>query len=133
MWGCVPNKENGKFLPYSQWKDCQYADADSEISFYGVGSCLYPPQVFDDEIFKKELFLNLCPTADDIWFWAQEERLKIKKEYITPHGFGFHRSVNRIEELDLNNTETLMYQNVTNGRNDEQLRAVIEYYNLDTY
>lgn len=131
MWGCIPEKKNGKFLPYSKWKDCKYRNEDSEISFFGVGSCCYPPHIFDDEIFKKEIFLQLCPTADDIWFWAMQERLHIKKEYITPCGFGFHRSVNRIEEYDWGQQGTLMYQNVVQGKNDQQLRNVVEYYQLE--
>lgn len=131
MWGCIPEKKDGKYLPYSQWKDCKYGNEHSEISFYGVGSCCYPPHVFDDEIFKKEIFLKLCPTADDIWFWAMEERLLIKKQYISHFGHGYHRSVNRIEAYDLNQRGTLMYQNVMGGRNDKQLRAVVDYYQLD--
>lgn len=131
MWGCIPEKKDGKYLPYSQWKDCKYGDENSEISFYGVGSCCYPPYIFDNEIFNKDVFLKLCPTADDIWFWAMEQRLNIKKQYITHYGYGYHCSINRIEEYDWNQKGTLMYQNVVQGRNDEQLRSVIEYYGLE--
>ena len=131
MWGCIPEKKDGKYLPYSQWQDCKNGNEQSDISFYGVGSCLYPPHIFDDEIFKKDIFLKLCPTADDIWFWAMEERLHIKKQYITPHGFGYHQSVNRIEMYDWNQRGTLMYQNVVEGKNDEQLRAIIDCYDLE--
>lgn len=132
MWGCIPEKSmDGKFLPYSQWKDCKYGDEHSEISFYGVGSCCYPPHLFDDEIFKKEIFLKLCPTADDIWFWAMEERLNLKKQYISHYGHGYHRSVNRIEEYDLSQRGTLMYQNVMGGRNDQQLQLILNFYHLD--
>ena len=96
-----------------------------------MGSCCYPPHLFDDEIFKKEIFLKLCPTADDIWFWAMEERLNLKKQYISHYGHGYHRSVNRIEEYDLSQRGTLMYQNVMGGRNDQQLQLILNFYHLD--
>ena len=130
QWGCIPEKREGKYIPYSQWKDCKYATGDLPISFFGC-CCCYPPHIFDSEILKKELFMKMCPTADDIWFWVMEERLGIKKAYIEPKGFGWNVSVNRIEEYDLSQSGTLMYQNVTNGKNDIQLRTLLDYYHLD--
>lgn len=130
QWGCIPKMMNGKYLPYSEWKDCKYANEDSEISFFG-SCCCYPPHVFDDEIFNEKIFMTYCPTADDIWFWAMEERLKIKKQYITPYGYGLNRSVNRIVEYEGNQQDTLMFHNVIEGKNDKQLRNVIDYYHLE--
>ena len=75
--------------------------------------------------------MKLCPTADDIWFWAMEERLCIKRAYIQPWGYGYNTPVNRIEEYDRNQQGTLMYQNVVYGKNDMQLRNVLEYYHLE--
>lgn len=130
QWGCIPQKQDGKFLPYSQWKDCKYGDETSEISFFGC-CCCYPPNIFDDEISKEEIFMKLCPTADDIWFWAMEERLGINRAYIQPWGYGYNTHVNRIEEYDWNQQGTLMYQNVVQGKNDLQLKSVIDYYQLE--
>jgi|GEM_PF-4413572 len=36
----------------------------------GVGGVLYPPSSYHEDFFKKELFLDLAPTADDLWFWC---------------------------------------------------------------
>ena len=36
----------------------------------GVGGVLYPPGSLNRDVVKKELFLELCPLADDIWFKA---------------------------------------------------------------
>ena len=130
QWGCIPQRQDGRFLPYSQWKDCKYGDEKSEISFFGC-CCCYPPHIFDDEIINEAIFMKLCPTADDIWFWAMEERLGIKRAYIQPWGYGYNTPVNRIEEYDWNQQGTLMYQNVVQGKNDMQLKSVVDYYKLD--
>lgn len=132
QWGYIPAKRDDVYIPYSQWKDCKYGTIDSPSSFIGCCGCCYPPNVFDDEIFKKEIFMKLCPQADDLWFWTMEERLQIKRQYITPKGYGFHEYVNRIEEADHYSTATLTYQNVTMGWNDKQLQALIDYYKLNT-
>lgn len=131
MWGCIPKKLDQKFIPYNQWKDCKYIEMEDEISIFGVGGCVYPPAIFDEEIFKEEVFMKLCPTADDIWFWVMEKRLNIKTQLIEPAGSGYHQSVNRIEEYDWSQTGTLMHTNVVGGKNDEQLRALLEFYQID--
>lgn len=131
QWGCIPIKKNGKYLPYNQWPDCKLGTKEDEKMFIGCCGICYPPCVFEDEIFNEQIFMQLCPTADDIWFWAMEERLGIKREYIQPWGYGYNTPVNRIEEYDWNQTGTLMYKNVVLGKNDVQLRAVVDYYRLD--
>lgn len=130
MWGCIVGKDNNSYIPYNQWKDCKYGEESSEYSIYGCQGCIYPPKIFDDEIFNSEVFKRLAPTADDLWFWLMEKRLNISVRLTEPHGYGYHRSVNRIEEYDLNQKGTLMYQNVANGKNNAQLKALLEYYGL---
>lgn len=130
QWGCIPEKKDGEYIPYNQWKDCKHRTASSEISFFGC-CCCYPPSIFDNEIFNENVFMKLCPTADDIWFWVMEKRQNIKTQLIEPSGYGYNQSVNRIEEYDWSQTGTLMHANVVGGKNDEQLRALLEFYQID--
>lgn len=130
QWGCIPEKKDDKYIPYNEWKDCKYGDEHSPISFFGC-CCCYPPHIFDEEILKSDIFMKLCPTADDIWFWAMEERQHIRRAYIEPHGFGLNIYVNRIEEYDLSLQSTLMYINGALGKNNQQLQDVLQYYNLE--
>ena len=130
-WGCIPEKSNGKYLPYNKWKDCKYSTTDSPISFFGGSGTCYPPHIFDGEIEKSEVFLSICPTADDIWFWAMEERQGIKRKYISPMGYGYHQAVNRIYDFNVGGDGCLTLSNVINGENDRQLRNVLDYYHLD--
>lgn len=129
-WGCIPEKRNGKYIPYNEWKDCAYATPQSPISFYCGFGTLFPPHIFDEEIFKKEIFMNLCPTADDIWFWVMMERLGIKRTYLKYKGYWIHRVVNKVEDYEIKNSDNLTKINVEEGRNDQQLFRLLQYYHL---
>ena len=133
QWGCIPTKMDGNYIPYNQWPDCKKGTKNDEKSFIGCCGICYPPHIFDDEIFNEEVFMQLCPIADDIWFWVMQERLGIERQYIEPWGRGYHTSVNRIEEFDRTQTGTLMSQNLIAGKNNQQLFNVVEYYNIQTY
>lgn len=130
-WGLVPSKVNGLYAPYNNWKDCSHYPNPTEVSLIGCCGCLYPPHIFDEEILKSDIFMRLCPTADDIWLWIMEKRQNIKVQLIQPIGYGTHTPVNRIEEYDLSQTGTLMYQNVRMGKNNIQLKNLLSYYNLE--
>ncbi len=129
-WGCIVGKKDGKYLPYSQWKDCLYGDANSEYSLFGGGGGGYSPKIFDKEIFREDLFMTLCPTADDIWFWIQEKRMGVKTQLTEKHGYGLHRLVDRITAFDIEGGGGLTAINVLGGKNDEQLKKALEYYHL---
>lgn len=131
QWGCIPEKKDGKYIPYNEWKDCKYGNDDSPISVFGGYGCCYPPHIFDEEILKKELFMKLCPKADDIWFWAMEERQGIKRSYLPQKGYGYHRPVDKIYEYKIGADGCLTSTNVINGENDRQLRNVLDYYHLE--
>ena len=36
----------------------------------GVGGVLYPPHSLSKKMLRPEVFMQLAPTVDDIWFWA---------------------------------------------------------------
>lgn len=128
LHGNIAVRRNGKYVPYSEWPDSDFGDEASDFSLYGVHGAIYPPHLFDEEVFNKDVFLKLAPYADDIWFWVQEKRLGIKTKVI--RSFNSHRniSVNRIEEMDYSQKGTLFFKNVVSGRNDEQLEKLLNYY-----
>lgn len=43
-------------------------------SFYnrltGCGAVLYPPNCFYKDVLREDIFMQLIPTHDDVWFWA---------------------------------------------------------------
>jgi hypothetical protein len=60
----------GMPLPYAQWKGEVPPGEPSNLLFpTGVGGVLYSPGIFHPDVTRTELFLRLCPTADDIWLY----------------------------------------------------------------
>lgn len=129
-WGCIPVVRNGKYASYTTWQDCKYGNERTEYSLFAGNGTIYPPHIFDDEMCKKEVFMKLCPTADDIWFWVQEKRLGIKTQLIAYAGYGLHVPVNRVYTYNPNQPGTLFYENGIQGKNDEQLCAVLRHYGM---
>jgi len=129
-WGCSPVMQDGKYMPMDKWIDCKKADNDAPIMLFTGYGTLYPPHVFDGEICNKEVFRKLCPTADDIWCWAMEERQHIKRAYIPRRGYGHHRPIDRIYDYDIAGDGCLTVENVLGGQNNVQLRNLLNYYQI---
>lgn len=51
----------------------------------GCGGCLYPPNSLYTDITNKNLFLELAPTNDDIWFWLMAVMNNTKIKIIDNH------------------------------------------------
>lgn len=134
--------DNNNLLPYTQWS------FDIEPSMYyehtfmsragyhmarsvfptGVGGILYPPKCFHKDITNKELFLNLAPHADDVWFWAMAV---INKEYFgeeSPYIVVANRwKLRSIDPEQIQGENALWNYNSQDG-NDRQIKSVIEQY-----
>jgi hypothetical protein len=57
-------------LPYLQWKiDVSDNGPDKLVFPTGLGGVLYEPGIFHADVTRSDIFLDLCPTADDIWLY----------------------------------------------------------------
>ena len=63
--------------PYRKWRKYRWyhfigkkIHANFKNIQTGVGGVLYPPHSLNPEMLDVELFTELAPTTDDIWFWA---------------------------------------------------------------
>ena len=121
--------KDGKPKNYNDWEwgtaNCQLG---SPLLFpTGVGGVLYPPRCFSSEVFNSEVFMSICPYADDVWFYAMEllNGTPIVQTYTgQPGGYYLDLPSGRIDALSTVNTST------TSCNNDVQLRRVFERYNL---
>ncbi|MDR2782569.1 MAG: glycosyltransferase family 2 protein, partial [Treponema sp.] len=112
---------NNAVLPYSQWGwSVKTATCTKRLFPTGVGGILYPPHTFNDEIFRKDMFQTLSPTADDIWFWAMA--LHNGKEFAL-----VENGMNDLINVGINN-DGLWRVNVGNNKNDEQMQQVLRAY-----
>lgn len=63
--------KQGVPLAYSQWQTENRSDISEKwLLPIGYGGVLYPPGSLFEDVQKRELFLQLTPRADDLWFKA---------------------------------------------------------------
>jgi len=113
----------GRLLPYRQW--VHHAPGFLEPSPYllpmGVGGVLYAPGHLHPDVTDEELFLKLCPKADDIWFKAMSILNGIQCRKVAKDSPWLHN-------IRFRNARNLGSYNVCGDGNDLQLRAVAQHY-----
>lgn len=114
--------KNNSILPYNSWqRNIEKTDASFFNFFTGCGGVLYPPNILSKNVFNELLFLNICNTGDDIWFWAMCILNKIRIKVVD----------NKMKHLlfVLNSQdESLWKTNVLKNVNDEMLGSVIRHF-----
>lgn len=91
--------------------------------FTGSGS-LYPPHVFSDEVFNKEVIQTVCPYADDLWltFMAQRNNTKLQPDI---HGERF--LLLYMERLQIAYGRLIAAE----GKNDKQWMLLLDKYSKE--
>ena len=129
---CIIGNKKGDYIisikPYNEWPLSTHEQKPSYINFItGGAGALYPPNSLDNDIFNKELFMKLCSTSDDIWFYCMALKKGTKIKCI-PNNFYQLTYVNPAEEVGLfNSTETLWHIN-SKGQNDINLDNVLKKF-----
>ena len=120
---------DGKPLSCLKWKYFQKPKNISPLSVaLGVEGVLYPPHSLDEEIFNEEVFLSICPTADDLWFKAMELKSGTGVRHVYTH---YERGGGAIPNLELQDVSLQnINENYEDCRNDIQLAEVFEKYDL---
>lgn len=117
---------DGKMLPYNSWIDAGYVGPEPSSLYLatGVGGVLYPPGCMDEDLFNEELIRKLSFKADDIWLkWMQ---LKKGTKVISRRAL-----IKHLSEASDSQREALSLENVNNSRNDEYIKKIIKYYDID--
>ena len=118
--------------PYRKWKKYRWYHfllKKIHTSFKniqtGVGGVLYPPHSLKKELMNVELFTELAPTTDDIWFWAAGVANDIP---VIPVPFGH----NKPKGLGKPRKLSLKTVNFKSGidRNSAALKNIFEKYPL---
>lgn len=120
---------NGRPVTCLNWNIFQKPTDASPLNFaLGVEGILYPPGAFDDEVFNEEVFLSICPTADDVWFKAMELKAGTGVRNVYTH---YERGGGIIPNLELQDTGLqVINTNVNDCKNDAQIEKVLDRYNL---
>lgn len=116
-------------ITYLKWKYFQKPKDVSPLNVaLGVEGVLYPPNSFDDEVLNEEIFLSICPTADDLWFKAMELKSGTGVRHVYTH---YERGGGAIPNWGIQD-ESLqkINENMNDCKNDEQLKKVFARYGL---
>ena len=118
--------DKNNILPYKQWLQ-EFKPQNSNPSYLnfstGVAGTIYQHKLLHNDIFNEELFLELCPKADDIWVWIMALLKNTKINIIDSnmsHIVDF--------EIGYNYYSKLVDINVVQNFNDIQLDNCFKYY-----
>jgi hypothetical protein len=115
--------ENNRVLPYANWSGEKIGGSEFNTLAIGYGGVLYPPHSLHKDVTKRELYDNLAPRADDLWFKAMAikagtsvRRTSCKQEKPVPIAFSQGISLKKF--------------NVREDGNRMQWQATLDYYTL---
>jgi hypothetical protein len=121
--------ENNMPISYMEWDWCVNKYDANRLNFLtGVGGVLYPPQVFQEEVFNEQVFMDICKYADDVWFNAMllRNNVPIIKSYTRSLSGEDYLEISEVQSVGLCHANT----NVADCRNDIQIKAVWENYRI---
>ena len=117
--------ENGSFIPYQVLPPATPQSPPDLTLLTGVGGIVYPPGSLPGGLLQDaDLARAVCPTADDIWFWALA-----RVAGTTTICLGSDPEPFRVIEA-LRDKEALGYANVLGGQNDAQMERVMGHFQL---
>ena len=123
-------RPDGSLSPYAEWEPeglgCLNLGRTTarEVMLTGVGGVLYPPGSLPTEVSDVKLARSICPTADDVWFWAMELRSSACLAVVPPGYVDFATAAGS------QGHDSLMSLNLHGGANDGQIRAVLDHFGL---
>lgn len=121
----INTDDQGDYLPYKQWKYPQTGSVNPKaVVAVGAWGILYPPAALNERVQDRDIFLELAPKSDDLWFKAMallNNTLTVQAEILPK------------EPIPIIGTQriSLKKMNVDQHLNDRQWRALSDYFKLD--
>ncbi len=117
---------SNNIAPYTKWNLCITDAEPSFLNFFtGVGGVLYPPYSLYKDITDENLFMQLAPNADDIWFWAMcvlnNKKISVVKTPIT-------KFIPLNPKTQDEKSEYFSLFKINKTQNDIQLKNVLQKY-----
>lgn len=115
--------ENGEILPYGAWiQEANFCLHEPSMQLFatGVGGVLYPPHVLDEDLLlNKQVIMEACLNADDLWLKAVE--LLSDVPVVLARKYTVLGTISGSQET------ALMYANVGRNLNDVQWGNIKEW------
>ena len=118
--------KNDVILPYREWYH-NYNPSNTVTGKYlltGVSGVLYPPNVFNEDLFDAATFMEKCMYADDIWLSVNAWKSNIQ----IASNNTFNKDMISISKSA--DVRLLNYNSKGTG-NDDQLKAVLKYFEMN--
>ncbi len=112
-----------KFESYRYSSYVSYDGPSSDLLPIGANGIMYPPHSLNKEVQNKENFLKLAPHADDLWFKAMALLNNTKTVLV-------NNKSKTINPISTTQDEALYHINLSNNKNDEQLKNIFDFYSL---
>lgn len=127
--------DNNGIFPYLRWLPFERRRnircIPSFLNFFtGNAGVMFPVWLFDRDVFRKDVFMEIAPTADDVWLnlnaWKSNIKI-VNTESILGYAIPILSSSDT--GLTLNNTTFKTDKRIC--ENDIQINRVLDYLNLD--
>lgn len=125
-----PKIKDGILQGYGEWDDSlikPFSEGSSGLLLFpvGVGGVLYPNDALTPDVVNENVFMNYCPSADDIWFWFCGLRNNTIKRFLIKKGKDY--SFDALYQF-LHKGSALTHSNCVLHQNDVQIKSLFEYY-----
>ncbi len=117
---------SGKILPYQNWINYEQRghilkETTYQNFFVGCGGVFFPMFLMDKRLFEKDIFMDIAPTADDVWlnFIAWVSGLKTKN---IDGVWGNLILIKSSSDSGL--------CNINRKKNDEQIKQIMDYLQI---
>ncbi|QLE00089.1 hypothetical protein HX109_00390 [Galbibacter sp. BG1] len=112
---------HGELLPYKEWISTSNPNPKTILPI-GAAGILYPPNSLDKRVFSEDLFLKLCPKADDLWFKAMAilQNTNARQTKNPP----------RLIPIAGTQSVSLKNENIKKDYNKVQWQQLVNYFNL---
>lgn len=119
--------KNNEF--YTSTTNKMFENVYPEPSYFnllmGYGVVLYPPHSLDPMFCKKDMFMSIIPTHDDVWFWAMAVLAGTK----TCQNKGFNFSIISVEDTQKVALSKVNHKHSTSGMDtDEAYQKIISAF-----
>lgn len=106
---------------YAKWDLDKQDNQDTQLNFATSGAgVLYPPNAFDQRIIEQDIFMDICPNADDIWlFWMA----RLQGSYTSKSSYKMPL-ISWLRSQDV----ALYHENLLNNKNDDRIQAMINQF-----
>lgn len=121
--------DGGGIDNYQNWDIATMYNQPSDLVVpIGMGGVYYPAGALDRRCLDSDVFIDICPTADDLWF-----KVSALANGVPGKRVGSSRRFKyRFLELESSVGRNALFKyNIYTGRNDVQLAAALKYFGVE--